>query len=251
MLKAVIIDDEPNAREKMQLLLERYCKDVQVMALAKDADEGIAAIQEHKPDLIFLDIEMPVLTGFDMLKKIPEINFEIIFTTAHDHYAIKAIKFSALDYLLKPIDLDQLQEAVKKVAGRKTEKTSLAQYQMLKNNLEKKHSAMEQLSVPAQTGMIFIKVPDIVYCEADSNYTKIFLHNKQKIVSSRTLKEYEELLDESGFIRIHHSYLVNKIHVREYLKGEGGQILMNDGTALDVSRRKKEQVLEKLKNKPV
>ena len=249
MLKAVIIDDEPNAREKMQLMLDRYCKDVQVMARAKDAEEGIAAINEHRPDLIFLDIEMPVLTGFDMLKQIPEINFEIIFTTAHDHYAIKAIKFSALDYLLKPIDLDQLQEAVKKVAERKTEKSSLAQYQTLKDNLQKQHTAMDQLAVPAHTGMIFIKVPDIIYCEADSNYTKIFLGDKQKIVSSRTLKEYEELLEDSGFIRIHHSYLVNKIHVRQYLKGEGGQIVMNNGIALDVSRRKKEQVLEKLKNK--
>lgn len=249
MLKAIIIDDEPNAREKLRLMLEKYCKeDIQVIAMARDASEGLTAIQQHQPDLIFLDIEMPVLTGFDMLKQIPEFNFEIIFTTAHDHYAIKAIKFSALDYLLKPIDLEQLQASIKKAAERRTDKLSLSQYKTLKENLQKPQHAMDQLAIPAQTGMIFIKVPDIIYCEADSNYTKIFLSNKQKIVSSRTLKEYEELLEDSGFIRIHHSYLVNKIHVRQYLKGEGGQLLMNDGTALDVSRRKKEAVLEKLKN---
>ena len=246
-LKAIIIDDEPNAREKLQLMMERYCKDVQVAALAKDAEEGLAAIKEYQPDLVFLDIEMPVLTGFDMLRQIPEINFEIIFTTAHDQYAIKAIKFSALDYLLKPIDLDQLQQAVQKAAERRNQKSSALQYQSLKENLQKQHTAMDQLAVPAQTGMIFLKVNEIVYCEADSNYTKIILNNKQKIISTRTLKEYEEMLEDSGFIRIHHSWLINKAHVKQYIKGEGGQVIMNDGTSLDVSRRKKDLVIERLK----
>ena len=247
-LKAIIIDDEPNAREKLQLMTERYCKDVVIAATAKDAEEGLAAIKEHAPDLIFLDIEMPVLTGFDMLKQIPEINFEIIFTTAHDQYAIKAIRFSALDYLLKPIDLDQLQQAVQKAAERRTEKSSALQYQSLKANLHKPHAAMDQLAVPAQTGMIFLKVSDIIYCEADSNYTRIILNDKRKIVSTRTLKEYEEMLDDNGFIRIHHSWLINKAHVKQYIKGEGGQVIMNDGTSLDVSRRKKDHVIERLKN---
>jgi two-component system, LytTR family, response regulator len=247
MLKAVIIDDEPNAREKLQLLLERYCTDVSIMGSAKDVEEGLAAIRLHAPDLVFLDIEMPVWTGFDLLKELEQIDFGIIFTTAHDHYAIKAIKFSALDYLLKPIDLDQLKEAVQKAAERKAEKNSVVQYRILTENLEKQHAPMEQLAVPAQTGMIFIRTGDIVYCEADSNYTKIFLQNGQKIVSSRTLKEYEELLADNGFIRIHHSHLINKNHVREYIKGEGGQVIMKDGMALTVSRRKKEEVIAKLK----
>ncbi|HYK45719.1 MAG TPA: LytTR family DNA-binding domain-containing protein [Parafilimonas sp.] len=247
ILKAIIVDDEPNAREKLQLMIERFCRDVEVFGVARDAEEGLAMIGKHQPDLVFLDIEMPVLTGFDMLKQIPEINFEIIFTTAHDEYAIRAIKFSALDYLLKPIDLEQLQLAIQKAATRKTEKTSTQQYLSLKENLSKP-SAMEQLAVPAQTGMLFLKVRDIVYCEADSNYTKIMMLNKQKVVSTRTLKEYEELLTETGFIRIHHSWLINKTHVKQYVKGEGGQVIMNDGTALDVSRRKKEYVIERLKN---
>ena len=249
MLKAVIIDDEPNAREKMQLLLEKYCRDVTVVASAADAAAGAAAIEQQQPDLVFLDIEMPVLSGFDMLKQLPLINFEIIFTTAHDHYAIKAIKFSALDYLLKPIDLDQLQEAVKKAIDRRKEKNSARQYQTLRENLGKEQASMDQMAIPSQTGMIFIKVQDILHCEADSNYTRIFLSNGQKIVSSRTLKEYEDLLDEQGFIRIHHSHLVNKNHIAEYIKGEGGQVRMKDGTTLTVSRRKKEEVLERLKRK--
>lgn len=249
MLKAVIIDDEPNAREKMQLLLEKYCRDVTVVASAADATAGAAAIEQQQPDIVFLDIEMPVLSGFDMLKQLPSINFEIIFTTAHDHYAIKAIKFSALDYLLKPIDLDQLQEAVQKAMDRRKEKNSAQQYQTLRENLGKEQASMEQMAIPSQTGMIFIKVQDILHCEADSNYTKLFLSTGQKIVSSRTLKEYEDLLDEQGFIRIHHSHLVNKNHIAEYIKGEGGQVRMKDGTTLTVSRRKKEEVLERLKRK--
>lgn len=248
MIKAIIIDDEPNAREKLLLMTERYCKDVQIVAVAKDAEEGIAFIEAHKPDLIFLDIEMPVLTGFDMLRQLSEINFEIIFTTAHDQYAIRAIKFSALDYLLKPIDLEQLQEAVQKAVERRNEKSSAEQYQLLKDNLQKPQQALEQIAVPAQTGMIFLKVADIMYCEADSNYTRIFLNNKQKIISTRTLKEYEELLEDSGFIRIHHAHLINRSYVKQYIKGEGGQVILHDGTALDVSRRKKDIVIEKLRN---
>lgn len=246
-IKAIIIDDEPNAREKLQLMAERYCKDLEIAATAKDAEEGIAAIEKHKPNLIFLDIEMPVLTGFDMLRRLPEINFEIIFTTAHDQYAMRAIKFSALDYLLKPVDLEQLQDAVQKAVERRKEKSSAQQYQLLKDNLNKPQQTLEQIAVPAQTGMLFLKVADILYCEADSNYTKIILQNKQKIISTRTLKEYEELLQENGFIRIHHSYLINKLHVQKYIKGEGGQIVMSDGNTLDVSRRKKDDVIEKLK----
>jgi two-component system, LytTR family, response regulator len=248
MLKALIIDDEPHAREKMQLLLQNYCENITVVAIAKDATEGLLAIHEQQPDLVFLDIEMPVMTGFDLLKQLNEINFEIIFTTAHDHYAIKAIKFSALDYLLKPIDLEQLQESVKKATQRIQEKNSLAQYDLLKHNLDKGNGPLEQLAVPTQTGMLFLQVSDILYCEAESNYTKIFLQNKTKTVSSRTLKEYEELLDDSGFVRIHHSHLINKHHVMQYIKGEGGQVIMRDGVSLPISRRKKEEVMIKLKN---
>jgi len=248
MLKAVIIDDEPHAREKMLLLLQRYCPEVVVMGTAKDAAEGLAAIAVHKPDLVFLDIEMPVLSGFDLLRQLDSINFEIIFATAHDHYAIKAIKFSALDYLVKPIDFEQMQNAVQKAARRIEEKTSIIQYQVLKENIQQTQAPMlQQLAIPAQTGMSFVKVSDILYCEADSNYTHIYLMNKQKVVSSRVLKEYEELLKDNGFIRIHHSHLVNRAHIIQYIKGEGGQVILKGGVSLSVSRRKKEEVMERLK----
>jgi two-component system, LytTR family, response regulator len=247
MLKAVIIDDEPHAREKMLLLLQKYCPEVVVMATAKDATEGLSIIARHQPDLVFLDIEMPVLSGFDLLRQLESINFEIIFATAHDQYAIKAIKFSALDYLIKPIDFEQMQNAVHKAAKRIEEKTSAIQYQVLKENLQHTQTPMEQLAIPAQSGMLFVKVSDILYCEADSNYTHIYFTNKQKIVSSRVLKEYEELLKDNGFIRIHHSHLINRAHVAQYIKGEGGLVILRGGVSLSVSRRKKEEVIDKLK----
>lgn len=250
MLKTIIVDDEPNAREKLQLLLTKYCgSNVSIVALAKNATEGLAAIELHKPDLVFLDVEMPVHTGFDMLKQIPDIHFEIIFATAHDQYAIRAIKFSALDYLLKPIDADQLQEAVLKALERRGSHAMQRQYEVLKENLGSKTKEMEQLAIPSQQGLIFIKVADLIRCEADSNYTWFFLANKQKIVSSRTLKEYEEILTDSGFVRIHSAHLINKKHLRQYIKGEGGEVVMADGTKLDVSRRRKQSVIEALANK--
>lgn len=249
MLKTIIIDDEPNAREKLELLLHKYCDNIEIAATAKNAEEGIIAIAKHNPDLVFLDVEMPVHTGFDMLTMIPSITFDIIFATAHDQYAIRAIKFSALDYLLKPIDTEQLQEAVKKAAEKNDRKAMQRQYDVLKENLASKTKEMEQLAIPSQQGLIFIKVADLIRCEADSNYTWFFLSNKTKIVSSKTLKEYEEMLTDSGFIRIHSAHLINKKHLKQYIKGEGGEIMMNDGTLLDVSRRRKQTVMEALKNK--
>lgn len=248
MLKTIIIDDEPHAREKLQLLLNKYCKEVTVVATAKNAEEGLAAIKTHGPDLVFLDVEMPVHTGFDMLKQLPSINFEIIFATAHDQYAIRAIRFSALDYLLKPVDPDQLQEAVAKAAERRNTIGIQKQYDVLKENLSTQSKEMEQLAIPSQQGMIFIKVADLVRCEADSNYTWFYMANKQKLVSSRTLKEYEEILTDSGFIRIHSAHLINRKHLKQYIKGEGGQVVMNDGTLLDVSRRRKPMVVDSLRS---
>jgi len=247
MLSTIIIDDEPAAREKLQLLIEKYCAGkIELVSICKSPEEGLDAIARFNPDLIFLDVEMPSMTGFDMLKRIPKINFQVIFTTAHDHYAIKAIKFSALDYLLKPIDLEQLQEAVNKAIERKPERQP-AQYESFVENI-KEGGKLENLSIPTASGLVFVKVNDIIRCESSSNYTVFFLTSKDQIVATRTLKEFEELLDESGFIRIHHSHLINKLHLKQYIKGAGGQVIMSDGKTLDVSRRKKDEVMEKLKN---
>lgn len=247
MLRTIIIDDEPHAREKLALMLERYCTEVQVVATAKDGSEGLHAIAEHQPDLVFLDIEMPQMTGFDMLRQVPKINFEVIFATAHDHYAIKAIKFSALDYLLKPIDLDQLREAIERAQQRRAAPHALAQYESLQENLGKSAADIKRIAIPSQNGMLFVRTDEVVRCEADSNYTILYLANKQKLVSTRSLKEYENLLADDGFLRIHHSYLINRAHLVRYIKGEGGQVVMDDGTTWDVSRRKKDEFLGKLK----
>jgi two-component system, LytTR family, response regulator len=249
MLSTIIIDDEPAAREKLQLLLEKYCSDkVTVVAVCKSAEEGIAAISQSNPDLVFLDVEMPAMTGFDMLKRIADINFEIIFTTAHDHYAIKAIKFSALDYLLKPIDLEQLQDAVARAIVKREGTISNSQIESFVENIKDTGRKLENLSIPTSYGLVFVNVNDIIRCESSSNYTVFFLQNKDQVVATHTLKEYEELLEDNGFIRIHHSHLINKAFLKEYIKGAGGQVIMKDGTTLDVSRRKKDEVIEKLKN---
>jgi len=250
MLKTIIIDDEPAAREKLELLVKKYCAtQIQLMEICKSAEEGIKAISKHKPDLVFLDVEMPAMTGFDMLKRLPKIDFEVIFTTAHDHYAIKAIKFSAIDYLLKPIDLEQLQEAVARVVEKRGSK-SLPQYESFVENIVAGNSKLENLSIPTSNGLVFVKVNDIIRCESASNYTVFYMTNKDQVVATRTLKEFEELLEESGFIRIHHSHLINKLHLKQYIRGAGGQVIMSDGKTLDVSRRKKDEVMDKLKSLP-
>ena len=247
MLTTLLIDDEPAAREKLELLLTKYCAgQVRIAAMCKDAAEGLAAIEKHHPDLVFLDVEMPSMTGFDMLKRLPKISFHVIFTTAHDHYAIKAIKFSALDYLLKPIDLEQLQEAVNKAVAKSLPGAS-PQYESFVENI-RDGGKLENLSIPTSNGMVFVKVSDIIRCESSSNYTIFYMAGKEQIVATRTLKEFEELLDESGFIRIHHSHLINKLHLRQYIKGAGGQVVMSDGKTLEVSRRKRDEVIGRLRN---
>lgn len=243
MLRTLIIDDEPAAREKLQMLVEKYCNDkIEIIAVCKSPEEGIEVINEHNPDLIFLDVEMPSMTGFDMLRKLGKINFEIIFTTAHDHYAIKAIKFSALDYLLKPIDLEQLQEAVMRAIEKKGINHADKRYENFIGNLETKEK-LSTLSVPTGDGYLMLKISDIVWCAAANYYTVFHLQNKTEIVATKTLKDFEELLSDSGFIRIHHSHMINIAHMKRYIKGEGGQVEMSNGKTLDVSRRKKEELL--------
>ena len=246
MLSTIIIDDEPAAREKLQLLLEKYCSDKITLAeICKSPEEGMDAIAKHRPDLIFLDVEMPTMTGFDMLRKIGKVNFEVIFTTAHDHYAIKAIKFSALDYLLKPIDLEQLQDAIIKAVEKKGMMHAARRVENFIGNMEAKEK-LSSLSVPTSNGFMMMKVEDIVWCSAVNYYTVVHLKDKSEVIATRTLKEFEELLSDSGFIRIHHSHMINIAHLKRYIKGTGGQVEMSDGKTLDVSRRKKDELLLKI-----
>lgn len=244
MLKAIIVDDEPKARENLQLLLQDFVQGVEVVALCQNIAEAVRAVEQYSPDLVFLDIQLQRETGFDLLTKLKEINFEVIFTTAYTEYAIKAFKFSAIDYLLKPIDIEELRKAVEKVE-RRVNNSMTSRLTHLLQNLKQGSNENSKIALPTLEGLVFVNVKDILYCEASSNYTSI-VTNDEKYVVSKTLKEYDELLSEHNFFRIHNSYLININSIKKYVKGEGGYVVLNNNTSLDVSKRKKEAFLNKI-----
>jgi two-component system LytT family response regulator len=244
MLKAIIVDDEAKARENLQLLLQDFVKGVEVVSLCQNITEAVEAVAIHSPQIVFLDIQLQRETGFDLLTKLKEINFEVIFTTAYTEYAIKAFKFSAIDYLLKPIDIEELKKAVAKVEKRVTNNTA-SRLTELVQNLKRESSDNFKIALPTLEGLVFVNVKDILYCEASSNYTKIFTANDKYLVS-KTLKEYDELLSDHNFFRIHNSYLININAIKKYVKGEGGYVVLNNNISLDVSKRKKEAFLNKI-----
>ena len=245
MIRAIIVDDEPYCCDTLETMLEKYCPEVQLVAICHSGEDAIAAIGQQKPDLVFLDIEMPRMNGFDMLQKIGTINFEIIFTTSFDQYALRAIRFSALDYLLKPIDKEDLVNSVQKVIQR-TQKPIAQQLQLLMQKLQQPVNPLNKIALPTMEGLQMVPVESILYCESDSNYTIFYLKDKQKIIVSRTLKEIEELLEEFSFARVHSSYLVNLREVNKYIKGEGGYLVLNDGSTVNVSASRKKLLLAKL-----
>jgi two-component system, LytTR family, response regulator len=246
IIQAIIIDDEHDGREALRIALERYFPDINVKRICESPDQGMEAIKTLKPDLVFLDVQMPHLSGFDLLKKVSPFDFEVIFVTAHDQYAIKAIRFSALDYLLKPVDIDDLRAAIQKVKERLEHKNTSQQYQSVLHNAQQNNGKIDRLAVPTQDGIEFFHTADIVYCEAQGSYTNILLKGKNKALVSRNLKDFENLLSDSGFCRVHHSFLINMSHVRKYVKGEGGYVVMTDDHYVDVSRRKKDEFLKLL-----
>jgi len=244
MIKAILIDDEVHCVETLSLLISEYCPEVQVMERCKSAKEGLAAVKKHDPALIFLDIEMPVMNGFEFLEQFTDIPFAVIFTTSYDQYAIKAIRFSALDYLLKPIEPNELVSAVKKVQEQR-HLPFAEQFQMLLKQVQGKNSSFNKIAVPTSEGFELLPADQVVYCEADDNYTHLFLKNKSKIIACRTLKEMEEqLVDFHFFIRVHHSYMVNLNEVTKYIRGEGGYLVMSDGTSVNVSRSRKDALMK-------
>jgi two-component system LytT family response regulator len=245
-IAAIIIDDESDGREALRIALERYFPEITIKRVCESPEQGIEAIQSVKPALVFLDVQMPHLSGFDLLKKVSPFDFEVIFVTAHDQYAIKAIRFSALDYLLKPVDIDDLRAAIQKVKERLEHKNTSQQYQSVLHNAQQNSGRIDRLAVPTQDGIEFFHTADIVFCEAQGSYTNILLKGKAKALVSRNLKDFENLLSESGFCRVHHSFLINMIHVRKYVKGEGGYVVMTDDHYVDVSRRKKDEFLKLL-----
>ncbi len=244
MIKAIIIDDEVHCLEALSLLLTEFCPEVQLLEQCSSAKKGLEAIEKCKPDLVFLDIEMPFMNGFELLEQLSTISFAIIFTTSYDQYAIKAIRYSALDYLLKPVDPKELISAVKKV--REQSPLPMAeQYQMLLQQINGKNSGFNKIAVPTAEGFELIPAEQVLYCEANDNYTHFLLKNKNKIIACRTLKDIEEQLsDFPFFVRVHNSYLVNLNEVTKYVRGEGGNLIMSDGSSVNVSRSRKEALLK-------
>ena len=244
MINAIIVDDEIHCLETLSILLDEYCPDVKVLERCSSAKKAIEAIDRTSPDLVFLDIEMPVMNGFELLEHYKEIPFAVIFTTSYDQYAIKAIKFCALDYLLKPVDPKELIAAVHKVEEKKHTPSS-DQFKMLMEQLQQKETGFTKIAVPTTEGYELIQADQVVRCEADDNYTHLILKNKTRIIASRTLKEVEEQLqDFPAFVRVHHSYIVNLNEVVKYVRGEGGYLVMTDSSTVNVSRSRKEQLLK-------
>jgi two-component system LytT family response regulator len=244
MIKAILIDDEVHCLNSLSILLNDYCPGVQVMERCLSAKQGLMAIGKHNPSLVFLDIEMPVMNGFELLEQFTDIPFAIIFTTSYDQYAIKAIRFSALDYLLKPVDPKELIAAVQKIQTQKYLPVP-EQFQMLMNKMKYKDGGINKIAIPTSEGFELIPVEQLIRCEANDNYTHIFLKKNTKIVACCTLKDIEEYLqDFSSFFRVHHSYLVNLNEVNKYVRGEGGYLIMSDGSTVNVSRSRKEALLK-------
>jgi two-component system, LytTR family, response regulator len=241
-MKAIIVDDERNSCDSLKVLLQDFCQDVQVVDTCQTIASAILSIQKTKPDVIFLDINMKGENGFDLLEKLKPIDFEIVFATAYSEYAIRAFKFSAIDYLLKPIDIEELRAAIKKVREVKG-KESKTRYDQLIFNLQPTNDAHLKLALPSLDGLTFVQIADIIYCEADSNYTTFFLNDGTKLIVSHTLKEYDELLTPHRFFRIHHAYLINLNAIKQYVRGDGGQVIMSNNVRLDVSKRRKEEFL--------
>ncbi|MEM7035706.1 MAG: LytTR family DNA-binding domain-containing protein [Bacteroidota bacterium] len=246
MITAIIVDDERSNRAFLTTMLVDFCPQVQVVAEADGPAPALEAIQAHDPDLLFLDIEMPTGDAFQLLEQVEDPRFQLIFTTAYDQYAIKAFKFSALDYLLKPIDPDDLVKAVQLAETRIKKSARNANLQVLIDNLSQKDNAPRRIMVPDQSGFVMVRIAEIVRLEAERNYTTFFLDDGKQVVASKSIGHYEELLEGHGFARIHNSHLVNLQKIQKYIKGRGGFVVTTDGAELEVSRRKKDEFLKKL-----
>ncbi|RZK42528.1 MAG: response regulator transcription factor [Pedobacter sp.] len=245
-MKAVLIDDEISNLENLQALLEKHCPQVSIMAAAKDVSEAVEAIEKHLPDIVFLDIQMGEQTGFDVLTLLPTRNFEVIFVTAYDHYGIQAVKFAALDYLLKPVDIEELINSVDK-AQRKLEKhIKTSQLDFLLQQLKKPETTISKIALQMQSEIRYVNLSEIVRCEADNTYTHFILSSDEKILVSKSLKEYADLLRPNGFLRTHQSHLVNPTYVKSWLKEDGGILLLISGEKIPVSKPNKEAVKQAL-----
>ena len=252
MIRTIIIDDENSAINVLSMLLKKKCKDdVEVVATSNSPIEGKALIEQHKPDLVFLDIEMPGMTGIDLIRNIPNPNFHVVFVTAYDAYAIEAFELSAIDYLLKPIGADKVERVVNKIKEniRKAQSHMNEQLKQLEKILKINTNGNEnKIGVGMADKIVFVNIPDILYCEAQGNYTNVVLYDGKKIVASKTLGDFENQFAGKNFFRIHHSYLINMNRVKEFQRYEGGYVMMENNIKLEVSQRKRKDFLDAISN---
>ena len=244
MIKAIMIDDEVHCIDTLSILLQDYCPEVQIIERCMSAKKGLEAIEKFNPELVFLDIEMPVMNGFELLEKSKEINFSIIFTTSYDQYAIKAIRFSALDYLLKPIDGKDLKAAVEKAEKRLWPQTQ--QLNLLKQQLQNGDKVLpDKIALPYQNGVTFAEIKNVVYCESDNNYTRIHTVDGSQYMVAKTLGDIQEVLEERNFLRVHRQYLINLNHIKKYVRGEGNYVVLSNNQSIPVARNQKDKLIEK------
>ncbi len=248
MMKAIIIDDEKNSREALRKKIISYCPEITIVAEGSDGQEGLKLISEYAPEIVFLDIEMPRMNGFNMLQQLPQQNFHLVFTTAYNQYAIDAIRYSAFDYLVKPIDTKELQQCVSRIVAKekRQQPTHPQQVELLLQQLMKEKNTPKKIAISTVQGIELIALDEVVYLEAVSNYTNIHLAASKPLLTSKTLKEYEDLLPHTQFFRVHNGAIININFIKKFIKGEGGQLQMSNGILIDVARRRKEELLQLL-----
>ena len=241
-LRTIIVEDEQRSREILKNFLEEFCSGIKIVGTASNVEEAVLEIKSNNPDVVFLDIELQGGTGFEVLSQVSNLDFEVIFTTAFDQYAVKAVKYSSLDYLMKPIDLDELQQVVERAKVKKNQSDYKKQLENLILNLRQEKSNLKKICLSTNEGFEFIAVEDILYCKGDGSYTMFFVEGCENLLVSKNLKEYENLLDQD-FMRVHQSFLVNLKKVKKYVKSDGGYIVMDNGDIVSVSRSKKEDFI--------
>ena len=242
-IKAIIIDDELSSLQNLQQKLAEFCPSIQIIATAQKPEDAILLINHHRPEVIFLDIEMPKMSGFRMLEELREVDFEIIFTTAYNHYAIEAIRIAAFDYLLKPIAIKDLQQAVERLNKIHNYQTK-EKIDILRSSLNDKKTQDDKIAISTTEGLEFIPIKNILHIESNSNYSKIYFQDNRTLTVTKLLKDFEDMLVPYHFYRVHNSHLINLNYIQKYLRGNGGRVMMQDGTEIEVARRKKDEFLK-------
>jgi two-component system LytT family response regulator len=246
-LKAIIVDDERSSLQNLQQKLTEFCPDIFIVAASEKPEEAIGLIRQHRPDVVFLDIEMPRMSGLKLMDEVGDYQGEIIFTTAYNHYAVEAIRISAFDYLVKPVSIADLQNAVARLVKQKQYVTR-ERLDILRQSLSENKSQDDKIAVPTGEGLEFIQIRTIVHIESSSNYSKIFFNGGKTMLVTKLLKDFEDMLVPYRFYRVHNSHLINLNYIHKYIRGEGGQVVLQNGDVVDVSRRKKEEFLRLIAN---